>query len=71
MDIVKLVVRDERTREQRALCTLDTCPIEDSYYNCQYCQKIYFLTLRRPSYPKLVAVVWSIIHPCLRSEKKQ
>lgn len=34
--IVKLISRDEQTRKERALCTLQTCPIKDSYYNCQY-----------------------------------
>ncbi|KAL8786689.1 MAG: hypothetical protein Q9213_002624 [Squamulea squamosa] len=34
MDILRLAIRDgEKTREQRALCTLDTCPIDESYYN--------------------------------------
>ncbi|KAI4240149.1 MAG: hypothetical protein L6R40_005282 [Gallowayella cf. fulva] len=34
MDLFRLVVReDDRTGDERALCTLDTCPIDDSYYN--------------------------------------
>ncbi|KAI4254286.1 MAG: hypothetical protein L6R42_007263 [Xanthoria sp. 1 TBL-2021] len=33
MDFLRLVTREEKTGEERALCTLDTCQIEESYYN--------------------------------------
>ncbi|KAI4110768.1 MAG: hypothetical protein LQ339_001044 [Xanthoria mediterranea] len=33
MDFLRLVVREEKTGEERALCTLKTCQIQESYYN--------------------------------------
>lgn len=34
MDVFGLIARDDN--DDRSPCTLDTCPVQDSYYKCMY-----------------------------------